>query len=241
MSRRVFFSFHFDDSFRANQVRMANVVGGTEAAGFYDHSLYEETKRGVEAIRREILEQLEGTSVTVALIGADTASRSWVDFEIRESIRRDNGLLGITIHNLSGPPWPGAPPLLWGPSRPGRLPDALPTGTPVYVWDSKNREGFARVIEEAAQRGERLRATKAKIEGQRRAIRAMRPPSPPGGLQRPGIASPLEQAIRTLEAERIARLLEPPPPLAPQSAAPASLEQILRAYRLRRILGGDKT
>ena len=53
MARRVFFSFHFEDSWRANQVRQVNVVYGTDIAGFYDHSEYEEEKRGPAAVRRE--------------------------------------------------------------------------------------------------------------------------------------------------------------------------------------------
>jgi len=224
MARRVFFSFHFDDSWRANQVRMANVVGGAEVAGFYDHSLYEEKKRGSDAIRREILKQLDGTSVTVVLIGTHTAARPWVDFEIRESIKRGNGLVGITIHHLGAPPWPGAPAYLWGPSQPGNWPPALPTGTPVYIWDPTRREAFARVIEEAAQRGERLKAVKQL--GQRRAF-AMKPPPTVG-------ASLADMIRRKQQAQRIARALAPPPP--PRTAF--DIEALLREYRIKRILGG---
>jgi hypothetical protein len=225
MARRVFFSFHFDDSWRANQVRMANVVGGAEVAGFYDHSLYEEKKRGGHAIRREILKQLDGTSVTVVLIGTRTAERPWVDFEIRESVKRDNGLVGIAIHHLSAPSWPGAPAYLWGPSPAGKWPSALPAGTPVYIWDPKKRDGFARVIEEAAQRGERLRA--AKREGQRRASAIQPPPALVG-------ATLGDILCRKQQADRIIRALAPPP------RRPAlDIETLLREYRIRRILGGD--
>ena len=46
MARRVFFSFHYDrDIWRANQVRNCNVVAGTDVAGFFDHSEYEEAKK----------------------------------------------------------------------------------------------------------------------------------------------------------------------------------------------------
>src|SRR5215470_8202461 len=97
MARRVFFSFHYDrDVYRANQVRMANVVQGPAVAGFFDHSEYEEAKKyGDAAIRRMILKHLDNTSVTVVLIGTLTATRPWVRFEIDESIKRKNGLLGI--------------------------------------------------------------------------------------------------------------------------------------------------
>ena len=43
---------------------------------------------------------MENTSVTVVLVGADTANRPWVQYEIIESHNRGNGLLGIYIHGI---------------------------------------------------------------------------------------------------------------------------------------------
>src|SRR5664279_2319056 len=101
MASRVFFSFHYDgDIWRANQVRNSNAVAGIDVAGFFDRSEYEEAeKNGVGAIRRMILRNLAGTSVTVVLIGKDTANRAWVREEIKLSIGQNNGLLGIYIHH----------------------------------------------------------------------------------------------------------------------------------------------
>ncbi|MBZ5528859.1 MAG: TIR domain-containing protein [Acidobacteriia bacterium] len=102
MARRVFFSFHYsNDIWRANQVRNSNVVAGVDAAGFFDHSEYEEAKKkGKDGIERMILKNLKNTSVTVVLIGKETASRPWVKYEIKQSIAQRNGLLGIYIHHL---------------------------------------------------------------------------------------------------------------------------------------------
>jgi len=103
MARRVFFSFHYErDIWRANVVRNSWVTEeDREDAGFWDASLWEETKReGDEAIRRMIDEGLSNTSVTVVLIGAETASREWVTYEIKTSYEKGNGLLGIRIHNI---------------------------------------------------------------------------------------------------------------------------------------------
>ena len=102
MARRVFFSFHFEnDIWRANQVRNANVVPGADVAGFFDHSEYEEAKKkGDDEIKRLIRWKLQGTSVTVVLIGQQTASRPYVRYEIEQSITRSNGLVGIHIHLL---------------------------------------------------------------------------------------------------------------------------------------------
>src|SRR5271169_6307899 len=102
MARRVFFSFHYDnDVWRANQVRNANVVAGSDIAGFFDHSEYEEAKKkGKEGIEKMILKHLKDTTVTVVLIGTETANRPWVKYEIDQSLARKNGLLGICIHHL---------------------------------------------------------------------------------------------------------------------------------------------
>jgi hypothetical protein len=61
----------------------------------------EEIKRkGDAAIENWINEQLEGTSVTVVLIGAETSQRPWVDYEIRTSWERGNAIIGLYIHNV---------------------------------------------------------------------------------------------------------------------------------------------
>jgi antiphage defense system Thoeris ThsB-like protein len=101
MPRKVFFSFHYErDGQRASVVRNSWVTKGDEA-GYIDAVKWEEVKgRGDAAIRRWIEEQLDGTSVTVVLIGAETSSRDWVKYEIQRSYSRGNGMLGIYLHNI---------------------------------------------------------------------------------------------------------------------------------------------
>lgn len=164
MARRVFFAFHYEeDIWRVNQVRQANVVFGVEGAGFYDHSEYEDAKRlGVDGIKRLILRHLENTSVTVVLIGRSTALRPWVRFEIQESIKRKNGLMGIYIHHLRKPSDP--PPTLLTQLAAAELPPKpyVPAHIPfpAYKWDPKNLPGFAAVIEEAGKRADAWRAVR---------------------------------------------------------------------------------
>lgn len=103
MVRRVFFSFHYErDVWRSGQVRnswVARPDRGT--AGFIDAASWEKVKnKGEDAIKKWIADQLNGTSVTIVLIGAETASRDWVTHEIKESYKKGNGLLGIRIHNI---------------------------------------------------------------------------------------------------------------------------------------------
>ncbi len=103
MARRVFFSFHYErDVWRASQVRNSWVTqDDRQAAGFWDAASWEEVKKkGEDAIKRWIDKQLEGTSVTTVLVGAETNSRKYVDYEIEQSRRRGNGLLAIHIHKL---------------------------------------------------------------------------------------------------------------------------------------------
>lgn len=159
MARRVFFSFHFsNDIWRANQVRNCNVIAGVDTAGFFDHSEYEEAKKsGRDGIAQMILNNLRNTSVTVVLIGTQTASRPWVQFEIAKSIARKNGLLGIYIHHLKDQygRWSFLP----GPKP------SVPAGTnfPAYNWDG-DLDRLRDAIEaagkrsDAALRAERVRA-----------------------------------------------------------------------------------
>ncbi|MGD0798406.1 MAG: TIR domain-containing protein [Acidobacteriaceae bacterium] len=130
MARKVFFSFHYQrDLWRVNVVRNSGLIEGVASAGFHDASLWEETqKKGDDAVKRLIDSGLNGTTVTVVLVGAETAGRKYVTYEIEKSIGRGNGLLGIYINNIK--------------DRNGRIdplgpiPAALSkSGAPVYTWE----------------------------------------------------------------------------------------------------------
>jgi len=102
MARRVFFSFHYkNDVWRANQVRNSWVTQGKEAAGFIDSADFEKLeKEGEDAVKRWINNQLNGTSVTVVLIGSETSSRKYVRYELQRSYEKGNGIIGVFIHKL---------------------------------------------------------------------------------------------------------------------------------------------
>jgi hypothetical protein len=102
MARRAFFSFHYErDVWRAGQVRNSWVTKDRESAGFWDSADWEAVKKkGNAAIEKWIDDQLKGTSVTVVLIGAETASREYVLYEIEQSHDRGNGMLGIYINKM---------------------------------------------------------------------------------------------------------------------------------------------
>ena len=102
MARKVFFSFKYDDVFRAMNVRHSNVITGDTKSGFIDKADFEAVERqGEQAIKNWINKQLDGTTVTVVLIGANTDKSKWVKYEIQQSIARGNGVLTIDISKIA--------------------------------------------------------------------------------------------------------------------------------------------
>lgn len=102
MTRRVYFSFHYEnDISRAMIVRNSWVIEGQEVAGFNDQAEFEKVKRqDRKRIQNWIDTQLKGTSVTVVLIGSETLERDFVCYEIMQSLKKGNGLIGVYINKL---------------------------------------------------------------------------------------------------------------------------------------------
>lgn len=143
MARRVYFSFHYDrDNWRVAQVRNSNVISGYEKSPFYDKAEWEAIKKkGDAAIQRWIDEQLSGTSVTVVLIGKETASRRWVKYEIEQSVALGKGLIGIDISKIKDS---------FG-STDDTGPNPLPPGNPYYQWNNDDgRNNLGSWIDDAA-------------------------------------------------------------------------------------------
>ena len=99
MARRVFYSFHYEpDNWRAAQVRNIGAIEGNAPATDND---WETVKRGGDAaIERWIAGQMEGRTCAVVLVGANTANRKWINYEIKKSWEDGKGLVGIRIHGL---------------------------------------------------------------------------------------------------------------------------------------------
>lgn len=76
-------------------------MGVIEGQRLLSSNDWESVKRqGDSAIRRWIDSELSGKSCVVVLIGAGTAGRKWVDYEIEKGWKDGKGLLGVYIHNL---------------------------------------------------------------------------------------------------------------------------------------------
>jgi len=71
-----------------------------EKSVFLDHADWERVKLGGDAaIKQWINSQLDGSSVTVVLIGTETSQREYVKYELKKSWEEGKGILGIYIHN----------------------------------------------------------------------------------------------------------------------------------------------
>lgn len=99
MGRKAFFSFHFqNDVIRASQVRNMGVLEGNEPVS--DNSWETVKKQGDAAIKKWIDNEMYGRSVVVVLVGAETANRPWVKYEIEKGWTSGKGVVGIRIHGL---------------------------------------------------------------------------------------------------------------------------------------------
>jgi len=100
MARKAFYSFHYKpDCWRASKVRNMGVIEGNAPAADNDWEAI--TRGGDAAIRRWIDGQLYGKSVAIVLIGANTAGRKWIKYEIQKAWEDGKGLLGVYVHNLT--------------------------------------------------------------------------------------------------------------------------------------------
>ena len=144
MARRVFFSFHYQhDIWRVNQIRNLTEVIGTAAAGFQDASMWEESKKKGDSVIRALIDKaLENTSVTVVFIGSQTAGRKFITYEIDQSIKRGNGLVGIQIHHLKD--------RHGNVDEPGATPSRIAAGN-YSVYKYADSEKLKNRIEEAAR------------------------------------------------------------------------------------------
>lgn len=96
----VFYSFHYErDVYRVQLIRN---IGSVEGQNLLNAQEWEAVRaRGTKAIQNWIDEQMRWKSAVVVLIGAQTASRSWVQYEIQRAWELRKPLLGIRIHGLS--------------------------------------------------------------------------------------------------------------------------------------------
>jgi hypothetical protein len=102
--RKVYFSFHFDDIMRVNNVRQAWKIDHPDAPtirSFYDSSLWESRQlESSECLKRLIREGVEHTSAICVLVGSQTWARPWVRYEIARAVIDGRGLLAVHLNNI---------------------------------------------------------------------------------------------------------------------------------------------
>jgi Thoeris protein ThsB, TIR-like domain len=101
--RRIFISFDHGDTDKVNGfLGLRNIIDNFD---FYNHKLdHRINSSDGDYIRRVIREEyIRPASVTVVLIGNQTAYSKWVRWEIAESKRQGKGLLGIRLKDTYGP------------------------------------------------------------------------------------------------------------------------------------------
>ena len=102
--RKVYFSFHFDDIMRVNNVRQAWKIDHPDAPtmrSFYDSSLWESRQlESPECLKRLIREGVEHTSAICVLVGSQTWARRWVRYEIARAVIDGRGLVSVHLNNI---------------------------------------------------------------------------------------------------------------------------------------------
>ena len=103
--RKAFFSFHYDDIMRVNNVRKSWEFiekDSSASLGFYDFSLWESRKRtGDNSLKNLIRDGVQNTSAVCVLVGNETALRRWVRYEIARAVVDGRGLLSVHINGIN--------------------------------------------------------------------------------------------------------------------------------------------
>ena len=108
MARRIFLSFAYEDKNQVQGFKLLRWNNNVEV-DFFDSSLLSPVdSQNTEYIKRCILAKLNNTSVTVVLIGQTTHRSNWVAWEIEQSIKKGNGILGIRLKGQENAAVPSA-------------------------------------------------------------------------------------------------------------------------------------
>ena len=99
MARKCFYSFQYKpDNWRVSTIRKIGTIEGNQTVS--DNKWEEVTNGGATAIEKWIDGEMTGKSCAIVLIGAGTAGRKWIDYEIKKAWTDKKGLVGVHIHNI---------------------------------------------------------------------------------------------------------------------------------------------
>lgn len=96
----VFYSFHYERD--VARVMLVRNLGAIEGQPLLNPQEWEQVRRGGKpAIEKWIDEQMAYKTAVVVLVGAETANRHFVNYEIIKAWTDKRPLVGIRIHGLS--------------------------------------------------------------------------------------------------------------------------------------------
>jgi len=101
-ARNVFISFHNEDEAQVNLLRIQAKTEGSDLV-FRDYSVKEPFD---EKWKTNCSERIAQTSATICMIGADTANRDAVNWELEESYRQGKKVIGVRINRDRNYPIP---------------------------------------------------------------------------------------------------------------------------------------
>jgi hypothetical protein len=99
MARKCFLSFYYkEDNWRVQQIKN---IGSVEEQPLLTANEWEEIKKkGDDAIKEWIENNMRGKECLIVLVGRSTSARRWVKYEIRRACEKGIGVFGVYIHNL---------------------------------------------------------------------------------------------------------------------------------------------
>lgn len=96
----VYYSFHYArDAWRVQQIVNMGAIEGQPILNAQDWESIK--RRGDQAIRDWIEEQMKYKSAVVVLVGAETSTRRWVKYEITKAWNDKRPLVGIRVNGLA--------------------------------------------------------------------------------------------------------------------------------------------
>jgi hypothetical protein len=99
VARRIFISCAYEDQAKAKGFNLLRWNKNVDVAFVGRHLLDPVHSTDRDYITRKIKEQLANTSVTVVLVGKETAKSDWVADEIAWSLAKGNGVLAICLED----------------------------------------------------------------------------------------------------------------------------------------------
>src|SRR5260221_5063786 len=100
MTKRVFMSFKAEDQ---QQVQGLRLMAANDR---FDVDFFDESVRvpinssNAEYVRRKIREKISRASVTICLIGTETHTSQWVEWELEESFDKGNAVIAMALKGV---------------------------------------------------------------------------------------------------------------------------------------------